>query len=271
MNKIWGKLVGSALGFVFGGGVTGAMIGMVIGHVYDTHIDILPSHDPWDAGTPPPSFLDFGAQQKIYMNGIAVLSAKLAKCDGKVNREEINAFKQTFKITHQQEVLIGKIFDTARESPEGFEPYAFQLAQAFNNRPTVLEDILVNLFLIAAADGNPISVAEARYLKQVAYIFRYAPEDLKRVLVKTGVVMPKDETIREREREQSDNPYVILGLGKAASNEDIKSTYRNLIRKYHPDKLVADGLPPDEIALANEKVKHINAAYDAICKIRGIK
>ena len=43
-----------------------------------------------------------------------------------------------------------------------------------------------------------------------------------------------------------------------------------LARDNHPDKLMAQGLPHEFVALANEKLATINAAYDKICKERGV-
>jgi len=40
--------------------------------------------------------------------------------------------------------------------------------------------------------------------------------------------------------------------------------------EYHPDKLMAKGVPEDFIKIANEKMSKINNAYDQICKERGI-
>ena len=65
--------------------------------------------------------------------------------------------------------------------------------------------------------------------------------------------------------------FAILGIAENATNEEIKIAYRTLIREHHPDKLVAQGMPPEFIANANEKMKRINVAYDNVCKMRGIK
>jgi DnaJ like chaperone protein len=67
------------------------------------------------------------------------------------------------------------------------------------------------------------------------------------------------------------NPYEILGLTKDADEKTIKSTYRKLIRENHPDTLMAQGVPQEFIDLATEKMATINAAYDQISKLRGIK
>ena len=53
------------------------------------------------------------------------------------------------------------------------------------------------------------------------------------------------------------DPYKVLGVSPDASDEEIKKAYRELTKKYHPDR------NPDNPAAA-EKMNDINAAYDAI-------
>jgi len=60
------------------------------------------------------------------------------------------------------------------------------------------------------------------------------------------------------------DPYKVLGVGRDASDEDIKKAYRDLARKYHPDNYVNNPLAD----LAQEKMKEINEAYDMIQKER---
>ena len=56
------------------------------------------------------------------------------------------------------------------------------------------------------------------------------------------------------------DPYVTLGVSRASSDEEVKKAYRELARKYHPDNYVNNPLAD----LAQEKMKEINEAYDAI-------
>ena len=60
------------------------------------------------------------------------------------------------------------------------------------------------------------------------------------------------------------NPYTVLGVSPNATDEEIKSAYRELAKKYHPDNYANSPLAD----LASEKMKEINAAYDEICEIR---
>ncbi len=61
------------------------------------------------------------------------------------------------------------------------------------------------------------------------------------------------------------DPYSILGVSRTATDEEIKTAYRNLARKYHPDNFEDDN-PLKE--LAKEKMQEINAAYDEIQRAR---
>lgn len=58
------------------------------------------------------------------------------------------------------------------------------------------------------------------------------------------------------------DPYEVLGVPYGASEEVIKKAYRDLARKYHPDNYVNNPLAD----LAQEKMKEINEAYDALTK-----
>lgn len=60
------------------------------------------------------------------------------------------------------------------------------------------------------------------------------------------------------------NPYDVLGVPENASDEEIKKAYRRLAKKYHPDNYADNPLSD----LADQKMKEINEAYDAIQKMR---
>ena len=60
------------------------------------------------------------------------------------------------------------------------------------------------------------------------------------------------------------DPYTVLGVKPDASDEEVKRAYRELARKYHPDNYQNNPLAD----LAEEKMKEINEAYDAITKMR---
>lgn len=61
------------------------------------------------------------------------------------------------------------------------------------------------------------------------------------------------------------DPYEVLGVSRTASDSEIRTAYRELVKKYHPDNYANNPLAD----LASEKMKEVNEAYDAITKSRG--
>ncbi len=60
------------------------------------------------------------------------------------------------------------------------------------------------------------------------------------------------------------DPYKVLGVSPDATDEEVKQAYKELVKKYHPDKYAANPLSD----LAEEKMQEVNAAYDQIMNMR---
>jgi len=250
--NIWGKLLCGAAGFAIGGPI-GALLGAVAGHAVDR---LAESDEPPDSAAALGVDERAATRQIAFTIGIIVLGAKMAKADGVVNRSEILAFKQVFKIPPEEEQNVGRIFDQARRDAHGFEPYARQIAHMFTRKSRVLEELIDGLFHIAKADGK-VSNEELDFLRSVAGIFGFDEADFAR--------------IRESHLGlDAGDPYNLLGVTRAMDNAAIKAAYRKLVRDTHPDKLMAKGLPAEFLAMANQRLATINAAYDRICKERNI-
>lgn len=58
------------------------------------------------------------------------------------------------------------------------------------------------------------------------------------------------------------NPYEVLGISENASEAEIKKAYKELVKKYHPDKYQNNPLAD----LAEEKLQEVNEAYDMLMK-----
>lgn len=242
--SIWGKVLGGAAGFAVGGPL-GALLGGVAGHIYDSRR----SASAEATGSDP-------TKQVGFTIAVIALGAKLAKADGVVTPDEIRAFRRVFKVAPDESSNVARVFNIARKSTAGYEPYARQVAGMFRDNPAVLEELLNCLFIIAKADGS-VHEDELNYLQKVAAIFGFTEADFARI---------REENMGP----DAADPYTILGVGHDAADDAIKSAYRKLVRANHPDTLIAQGMPEEFVEVANEKLATVNAAYDKICAARGI-
>ena len=186
---------------------------------------------------------------------VIALGAKMARADGAVTRDEVAAFREIFQVPSGEEDHVRLVFDLARKSTAGFESYARQIGRLFASDRVVLEDLLGGLFHIALADGR-VCPAEETYLREVARQFGLSAGEYTRIRAHhVGV-----------EDEGAEDPHAILGVGRDASLGAIREAYHRLVRASHPDFVIAQGLPPECIALATARVARINAAYDRLAK-----
>jgi DnaJ like chaperone protein len=261
---MWGKIIGSFAGFAMGGPF-GALFGAAAGHAYDRIHDEAPQAQlpPGGDGTARAGYRHPGqhneaARQTAFSVAAVVLGAKIAKVDGPVNRAEINAFKEVFRVPPGEARNVARVYDAAKQSASDFEPYAQQMAILFRPEPAVLEDLLASLFYIARADGD-IKPSEMTFLRRVGDLFGVDAgtfERIRSMFVSSGAAT---------------DPYGVLGLSRTASDGELKNAYRRLIREHHPDALLAKDVPKKFIKVANQKMAAINAAYDQIQRERGLR
>ncbi len=253
----WGKIIGGVAGFAMGGPF-GAMVGAALGHAADsgTASNLRLS----EFGISPARIAALlGQREQLFALSVVVLAAKLAKADGPVKREEIDAFKRSFRIPPESVRDIGRLFDQARDSTEGFATYADQLGEAFADNRGMLEDVLAALFAIARADG-PVNRTEYEFLSRCFQGFGLD----QRAWDRARGAIP-----RQPHAEDAD-PYAVLGVARSVSDEEVRATWKRLMRENHPDSLASRGVPPEFIARAGEKVARINAAWDRIKRDRGL-
>jgi DnaJ like chaperone protein len=263
---VWGKILGGMAGF-FTAGPLGAVVGAAMGHAADEGAAgrmFRPSpHGAADLAAL------LGSREQLFAICVVVLSAKLAKCDGPVKREEIDTFKRLFRIPPESLREVGQLFDQARDSSEDYVSFAERLGEAFADNKGMLEDVLAALFQIARADG-PLTRAEVAFLQGTQLRFGLDARAWERArdgragsggggYGQAGAVAAGDP-----------DPYTVLGLKRDAPDADVRAAWRRLMRENHPDSLASRGVPPEFVKRATEKVAGINAAWDRIKRERGL-
>ena len=239
--SIWGIIIGGTAGFALGGPI-GGLLGAVAGHAVEKRLG--------------PNGSDPQATKRVaFTVAVIALSAKMAKADGIVSRDEIAAFRERVHIPPSEVKQVGKFWDLARQTPAGYEDYANQVAHLFPAKAPILEQLLDLLFHIAKSDGD-ITTPEKNYLHHVARIFGFDDNEFDRLLA--------------IHRSSGPSAYEILGVSADCDNQTLTRRWKELVRTHHPDKLIADGMPEEFVAAANDRLARINAAYDALARQRGL-
>ncbi len=270
-SSLFGLIVGALLGYAIGGAI-GGILGAIGGHLIDRYRAMewrnrrrerSRASKRTETASSKPIFDDPTETRRIaFATAIIVLGAKLAKADGQVTREEVDAFKQRFSFSEQEVGGVARIYDQAKTSAEGFEPYARQVAAFFGRDPVLLEELLTGFFEVARADGE-LKTGEIEFLREVASIFGFDNDKFEQMRTTFG--KPGERT------SNGQDPYKVLGMSRTATDAEIKQAYRRLVRELHPDQLIAKGLPKEFIDRANNRLAAVNTAYDQIEKQRGMK
>lgn len=250
MKRIY-QIFGGALGWTLGGPI-GAILGATLGSYLhelangDSTVKITDSQQraPGSDSTAG----DFHVS-------LLILSALVIKSDGKVDQRELDYVRKRFV------EMFGKV-----KANESFRVFKRVIDQDIDVKTVTTEirrhtshamrlQLVHFLFQVAQADGH-IHDAEQRMIHRIATLFY--------------IRRPDYESIRAMfvRRKTAKNYYQILEITSSATEKEIKTAYRKMVKKYHPDKLV--GLGEDVKKAAQQKFVEVQHAYDEICKQRGI-
>ena len=235
--SIWGKIFGGTGGF-FIGGPLGGLLGVFAGHAIDKFTKKkLPE--------------SVAVRQVNFTIGVIALSAKMAKADGNVSSQELDAFKRGLIINQNELHNVERVWNLAKQSVLGFDSYAKQLSKLFKPRSTILENLIHLLFTIAKSDGD-ITNEETEFLKKVSNIFGF--DEKKFIFFKEIYINDKND------------PYNILLSNINDSIDVINQRRIFLLKKHHPDILISKGQPIEFVEKNNHYVKMINKSWEYIKK-----
>ncbi len=181
---------------------------------------------------------------------VIALGAKMAKADGVVTRDEVIAFREVFVIPAAEEENAARVFNMARQDVAGFDTYARRIKAMYGADDAPLCDLLEGLFHIAMADGiyHP---KEDAFLREVAEIFGFDERRFRSI---------RAQFVEDAERD----PYDVLRVEPDASLDEIRASWRKLVRETHPDQMMARGVPEEAIKLAERRMVAINRAWEQI-------
>ncbi len=237
-GRNYGKWIGGGLGWAFGGPL-GAIIGFALGSAFGNNSNT----EEYIGGT---------SQQRDFNVSLLVLSAAVMKADGSVKKSELDYVKRFFLSNFGQERAEKYILMLREILKQDIQIYEVsQQIGRFMDYSSKLQ-LLHYLFGIASADGS----THENEVDVITNIAKYM-----------GISSSDFQSIKAMFVQEVDSAYKILGIDSTATDDEIKKAYREMAKKYHPDKVAYLG--DDVRKSAEQKLQEVNEAYDKIKKQRG--
>lgn len=223
-------------------------------------------------------------RQALFFKTVFSLMGKLAKADGRVSEREIQhveAFMSQLNMSADNRKQAINHFSAGKETDFDISPLLIEFARVTAESPNLRQMLMVYLVRVALADGA-VHPKEAELLREIASGLGYSPQAFEQLL---RMLQGQDQFAGGyyhpgggagagsgaggyTSPSALDAAYQALGVDQSASDAEVKKAYRRLIREYHPDRLMGQGLPEEMIKEATERSKEIQAAYDLIKKSR---
>ena len=174
------------------------------------------------------------------------------EADGKQDQRELDFVRQQFVGMYGKERAnhAFKLFKNISKQDIPLQQVCLQIRQMMNHASRL--QLIHFLFGIAKADGL-VSEKEVSAIQTIANYL--------------GINHLDFESIKAMFYSNSDNAYKILEITKDATIDEIKTAYRKMAKKYHPDKVIHLG--EEHQKGAEEKFKQVQEAYDHLQKERG--
>lgn len=234
----YAKWIGGGLGWAFGGPI-GGILGFMFGSMFEGMSNGKIEGQPTQSG-------DFNIS-------LLVLTAAVMKADGSVKKSELDFVKRFF-ITQFGATQSGqyvKMLGEILKQDINVREVSVQIGRYMDYSSKLL--LLQYLFGVALADGkhhpNEVSLIES-----ISMFMSIGPKDY--------------QSIKAMFIKETDSAYKILEVTPTATDDEIKKAYRELAKKYHPDKV--NHLGEDVKKAAEQKFTTLNAAYESIKLERGM-
>lgn len=254
--KYFAGIIGAFFGYSFGGFI-GALLGFVAGRFLGEQLDSTSTGKKFRSNF---SYQTYRTNTSQYGVGvdfemwILLLSAKVATADGKATPEELQYIRQQFIRMYGVERAndaFRKFNTVIKKQSTPIDEVCREIAQRMNQASRI--HLIHYLFNIAKADGH-VTESEVRLISNIANQIYVSRSDFLR--------------IKAMFYDHSDQAYKILGVTKDDPNEKVKKAYRELVKKYHPDRV--QHLGQEHVQGAKEKFNSIQNAYEKIKAERGL-
>jgi len=277
-NRWWGKIIGAFFGFLTAGPI-GAVIGIMVGNFFDRGLHQHFSRKHWHYHAEKRKSV-----QNDFFKATFSVMGHIAKANGHVSKQDILMAKtlmQEMDLTKLQIKAAQDYFTAGKESNFNLAKVITELRQTLNYNPELLKLFIDIQYRAALVNG--LSFKKQQIFNSILSLMGLAPLNKQNRFYEDFANFSWDKNENHQQSSSSyqqtnqrrnpksklDEAYAILEVSPINSKQEIKKSYRRLISRNHPDKLIAKGLPESMIKIANEKTQAIRKAYEQISASKG--
>jgi DnaJ like chaperone protein len=262
----WGKVIGTLIGLSILK-PWGALLGLFLGHQFDRGFANKYRHfDQQGNGV--------SRLPEDYLRALFQCMGHLAKTDGRVTGPEIRAARTVMHRLSLSPAQVRRAINWFEDGKRRDYPLLQTMrqlrrggARRAETRVTfvrlLLEVILAKnrlhheersrLWTICTELGiNRAELAQLEAMIRAQKRFRHSPAG-------------------DADTERLKRAYATLGVAASASNQDIKTAYRRLMSRNHPDKIASDNPAPARVAEAQKRTREVRSAYEMLKARRSIR
>ncbi len=241
------------LGKIFGAGLGWALfgpLGAIMGYFIASSVDSSRMQSRFTGAFKQGEATDNPAGD--FLGALMVLFAAVAKADSRVDESEVQYVDRYLRKRFGEGDVadLMRLFNLATHRQIDHRAVSNQVKNHLDYYSRL--QLIQMLYGLANADGR-IDPDENRILADI--------------ITGLGIKSRDHMSIKAIYFKDEDGAYKVLGLTREATDDEIKSAYRSLVRKYHPDKV--SHLGDEFIELAEEKFRALNEAYEQIRRERG--
>lgn len=266
-----GKLTGAALGYLVTHNIFGVALGALLGHQFDRGFQRV--------GRGPAGVRGFfghraAERQQVFFESTFLVMGHLAKADGRVSEEEIQLARS---VMHQMQLRPEQVqlaidqFTRGKDGAFRLDEQLDLLRDACRGQPELVRTFLEIQFELALAKGG-IRPEERQLLWRIAGRLGVGRAEFAQfeAILRARRSFGGGQA-QEQRGDGLEAAYKALGLDPGATDREVKTAYRRLMNRHHPDKLIAKGLPDSMLEIAKERTREIRAAYELIRDRRGMR
>ena len=238
------RWIGGILGWVTLGPI-GGLLGYIFGSLFENS----------GAATQQTTRRIYSAseQRNSFLVSLLVLSSAVIKADGKVHQKELDTVREFIRTNFGEQAV----------------PEAMRILQGLNAQQ-------VNIYQVGPQIATYMNYSQRlqlfHYLVQIALADGEFAKSEKGVLEVIGSTIGLSQTdinsVISMFYKEVSSAYTVLGISPNSTDDEVRTAYRRMAMKNHPDKVATLG--PDVQKAAAEKFRQVQEAYEAIKKERGM-